>query len=173
MQIGASIFTSILFEGYQPPNFIDVENTFNYQGFARLIDQRYYSVMNIESRVHQLAKHLESMAAASMTSHILFPLGDDFSFINASNNFIVMDLFMEGLKKEYPTYNIFYSSLGRYVKETQAEAQDKLLTWPKYYRDFFPLIDHKHVWSGYYTSRPYFKRFVNFLEEYSQTSSQL
>ncbi len=49
-----------------------------------------------------------------------------------------------------------------YLEAVKKEKQDKSIKFPVFTDDFFPLVmQHPgHVWSGYYSSRPGFKKMI-------------
>jgi hypothetical protein len=55
------------------------------------------------------------MAKSYSTSNIIFPVGDDFSFVNADKNYKLADLLIKGIKESDKNINIFYSTLHSYL----------------------------------------------------------
>eukprot|EP00897_Mesotaenium_endlicherianum_P007946 jgi/Mesen1/717/ME000109S_10930 len=66
--------------------------------------------------------------------------------------------------------NAFYSTPSLYLDAKHAANE----TWPVKRGDFFPYADCPHCyWTGYFSSRPAFKRYVRHLSAYLQAARQL
>jgi len=88
--------------------------------------------------------------------NLLMVVGDDFSFMNGYNSFTQIDKMIE-LGNKYQKRNITfkYSTPSIYMDAIKAEN----VKWPVFYDDIEPYNgDRFEYWSGYFTSRPNFKR---------------
>mmetsp|Transcript_12858 Transcript_12858/g.19917 ORF Transcript_12858/g.19917 Transcript_12858/m.19917 type:complete len:183 (-) Transcript_12858:2099-2647(-) len=92
--------------------------------------------------------------------HILVPMGCDFTYENAGYNFKQMDALIAYLHKHNSDINMQfkYSTPSEYLHAIQ---QDEL-ELPVYTGDFFPFTEgsRNEVWSGYFSSRPGYKKAV-------------
>jgi hypothetical protein len=68
-----------------------------------------------------------------------------------------------------------YSTLEDYVKSVNSELKSKLKTLPVYKGDFFPIqMQHSgSYWTGYFTTRPNFKKFVRQFSGLALSSASL
>ena len=105
----------------------------------------------------------------------MIPFGSDFSFQYAHINF----QFLEKLEKLFKTkraarrFRFHYSTVSEYFEAVKKEMQASTkLQWPTYRGDFFPYngIHPGSYWSGYYTSRPNFKKLIR---DFTSISSSL
>lgn len=110
-----------------------------------------------------------------LTRHVMVPFGSDFSFQYAHINF----QFMEKLERLFKTkraarrFRFHYSTVSEYFEAVKKEMQSSpKLQWPTYRGDFFPYngIHAGSYWSGYYTSRPNFKKLIR---DFTSISSSL
>ena len=85
--------------------------------------------------------------------------GDDFTHANAYMSFHEMDQIIEMINKESDKYNmtVISSTPGAYVDALKAES----VKWPVRYDDILNYFEDKwSFWSGYYSSRPTFKKMI-------------
>jgi hypothetical protein len=92
------------------------------------------------------------------TNHIFIPMGCDFSYTNAKMNYESMDALIEYINQRYHfNTTVMYSTPGEYIRAISAID----IAWPTRYADMFPYADKpEDYWTGYFTSRPNFKKFV-------------
>jgi alpha-mannosidase len=99
-----------------------------------------------------------------MTNQVIIPFGTDFSFMWANINYEYLD----NLKKLFATkraarkFRFHYSTVDEYFKALNSKAESMNITWPQHKGDFFPYlgVHPGSYWSGYYTSRPNFKKMI-------------
>jgi alpha-mannosidase len=100
----------------------------------------------------------------------LIILGDDFEWENAQIGYMQIDTLIDELKRKNTapnnsyvgtqshinSYTVKYSTPRKYVEAVKQELGANLKTFKG---DFFPYIDElSHIWTGYFSSRPNFKR---------------
>ncbi len=103
----------------------------------------------------------EKVSKYYLTNHILFLYGDDFTFKDSYNNYKLADHLIDLFKnsKSYKDkIEVKYSSPDDYFEEVRKLS-------PKFpiikNKDFYPYNDEElDYWTGYFTSRPYFKGLV-------------
>lgn len=100
------------------------------------------------------------------TKHVMFTLGADYSFQFANLSFSYIEEVVK-IMNEHPEggriLKFKYSTVQEYITTVQSEA-NKLnsFKWPEYYGDFLPITSNfpGSTWSGYFTSRPNFKKLI-------------
>ena len=87
--------------------------------------------------------------------------GHDFYFIQAHEIFNKLEQALSILKEENNDFEIIYSNVSYYMQELKKEQID----FPNFepVNDFFPYqAGPVNWWTGYFTSIPLYKRFINF-----------
>uniref|UniRef100_A0A915PNV7 Alpha-mannosidase n=1 Tax=Setaria digitata TaxID=48799 RepID=A0A915PNV7_9BILA len=133
---------------------------------------------NVRSRATLLYDQYRKKAQLFKTNVILVPLGDDFRYNTEFewdkqySNYMKLFKYMNA-EKEW-NVNARFGTLDDYfslVHERLHEANSKL---PVLSGDFFTYADRNdHYWSGYFTSRPFHKRFDRVLQHYIRTAEIL
>ncbi|XP_035819351.1 probable alpha-mannosidase At5g66150 isoform X4 [Zea mays] len=112
---------------------------------------------------------LGAEANFTRTNHIMWTMGDDFSYQYAESWFRNMDKLIYHVNKDGRVHAL-YSTPSIY---TDAKHFSNI-SWPVKYDDDFPYADSKNsYWTGYYTSRPTFKRYVRVLSGYYLAARQI
>merc|ERR1712130_71825 len=125
---------------------------------------------------------LRKRASYYSTNNLLFPFGNDFTFINAHKQYKNMDklIFYINLNRERYNVHIQYSGLNNYFDILKKEKKK----WPKWEKDFFPygfkyprgpgrMGKHTSYWTGYFTSRSRGKDTVRQADAYLRTAEFL
>ncbi|KAK7262969.1 hypothetical protein RJT34_30552 [Clitoria ternatea] len=154
------------------PVHYSAPNGFNFEvdnDFAPLQDDPLLFDYNVEQRVKDFIDAALTQANVTRTNHIMWTMGDDFQYQYAESWFKQMDKFIHYVNKD-GRVNAFYSTPSIYTNAKNSAKQ----TWPLKTEDYFPYADSQNAyWTGYYTSRPAFKRYVRMLSGYHLATRQL
>eukprot|EP00267_Zea_mays_P049569 XP_020402261.1 probable alpha-mannosidase At5g13980 [Zea mays] len=124
---------------------------------------------NVEERVNDFVVVAIEQANFTRTNHIMWTMGDDFSYQYAESWFRNMDKLIYHVNKDGQVHAL-YSTPSIY---TDAKHLSNV-SWPVKYDEYFPYADSKNsYWTGYYTSRPTFKRYVRVLSGYYLAARQI
>ncbi|KAF5399825.1 Alpha-mannosidase [Paragonimus heterotremus] len=119
---------------------------------------------NMNNAAESLLNEIELWAQAYRVSHILVPMGCDFSYRLANVNFDTTDELMQilnGTEVLNRTLNVVYSTPACYIYAIHQEINNAQLALPRREGDFFPYADRpNNYWTGFYTSRPSLKALV-------------
>jgi len=109
----------------------------------------------------------------------------DFDYLYADINYRYLeDVFQtlgtvtteKPIKFRFSTVEEYYQAIHRPATQAKSTSQDelKVVEWPVYTGDFFPYSSQAyHYWTGYYSSRPNFKRYVRQFTALASASSTL
>jgi lysosomal alpha-mannosidase len=123
---------------------------------------------NVEAVVANFTAILQEWIGYYKTKNILIPMGHDFTYQKAEDNFNSMDKLIEGFKDS--DYNVIYSTPSCYIEAVTAAKP----TLTKKEDDFFPYASNANeFWTGYFTSRPTAKRFERVANNILQSVKQL
>ncbi|RDY14228.1 hypothetical protein CR513_00732 [Mucuna pruriens] len=112
---------------------------------------------------------IDKNANVTRTNHIMWTMGDDFQYQYAETWFKQMDKLIHYVNKD-GRVNALYSTPSIYTDAKNAANQ----SWPLKTDDYFPYADAPNAyWTGYFTSRPAFKRYVRILSGYYLAARQL
>uniref|UniRef100_A0A5K3F4Z1 Alpha-mannosidase n=2 Tax=Mesocestoides corti TaxID=53468 RepID=A0A5K3F4Z1_MESCO len=155
------LFTHMLYQSYcSPPGFCFDSKCNDPPMVVDPLATNY----NVPSRVAQFLEYARSVARSYATNHIFVPMGCDFTFENANENFVNLDRLIEHvnaqqrreqkLRSTDMPVRLLYSSPTCYTKAVN-DAFNKRGTIPDRQGDFFPYASASNTyWTGYFTSRP-------------------
>ncbi|KAM7277621.1 hypothetical protein ACFE04_004755 [Oxalis oulophora] len=162
----SQIFTGIFPRHYDPPDGF----TFEINDVSPPIQDDYLLFdYNVQERVNDFVAAAMAQANVTRTNHIMWCMGTDFRYQYANSWFRQMDKFIHYVNQD-GRVNALYSTPSIYT-DAKHTASDQ---WPLKTDDFFPYADHPNAyWTGYFTSRPSFKRYVRTLSAYYLAARQL
>ena len=124
-----------------------------------------FDIKYLDSKIDSIYKYICDVKQAYLSNHLLFLFGDDFSFKNAEDVYRVSDYIIQlfersQIYKDKITFK--YSTPSEYFDTLRVLEQQKALQLPiNENEDFFPYSDNQQDnWTGFYSSRPYFKGLV-------------
>ncbi|XP_066386944.1 alpha-mannosidase-like isoform X1 [Miscanthus floridulus] len=163
----SQIFTNVFPVNYSPPDGFGFEvldeNILPVQDDMLMFDY------NVEERVNDFVAAAIAQANVTRTNHIMWTMGDDFSYQYAESWFRNMDKLIYHVNKDGRVHAL-YSTPSIYTDAKHLSNE----SWPVKYDDYFPYADSKNsYWTGYYTSRPTFKRYVREQSGYYLAARQI
>ncbi|KAG2549873.1 hypothetical protein PVAP13_9KG286900 [Panicum virgatum] len=162
----SQIFTNAFPVHYSPPDGFDFEvldDIIPVQDDMSLFDY------NVEERVNDFVAAAIAQVNVTRTNHIMWTMGDDFNYQYAESWFRNMDTLIKHVNKDGRVHAL-YSTPSIYTDAKHASNE----SWPVKYDDYFPYADSTNAyWTGYFTSRPTFKRYVRVYSGYYLAARQI
>ncbi|XP_072954939.1 alpha-mannosidase [Typha angustifolia] len=162
----SQIFASTFPVHYSPPTGFGFEV---FDDFVPVQDDHLLYDYNVEQRVNDFINAAITQANVTRTNHIMWTMGDDFQYQYAESWFRQMDKLIHYVNKDDRVHAL-YSTPSIYTDAKNAANE----SWPLKYDDYFPYADSSNAyWTGYYTSRPTFKRYIRMLSGYYLAARQI
>ncbi|KAH9608357.1 hypothetical protein KSS87_017812 [Heliosperma pusillum] len=163
----SQIFSNAFLVHYGPPEPFHFE--VNDLRSIPVQDNPFLYDYNVAERVKDFINSCLYQANVTRTNHIMWTMGDDFAYQYAETWFKQMDKLIHYVNKD-ERVNALYSTPSAYVDAKYAANE----TWPLKSHDYFPYADRDNAyWTGFFTSRPAFKRYVRSLSGYYVAARQL
>ncbi|KAG1658234.1 Lysosomal alpha-mannosidase [Nymphon striatum] len=158
----ANLFTGVLPNMYQPPSGFCFDN---FCVDPPMMDDKRLEDYNVPERVKQFMEHVNQQKNWYRTNNIVMTMGSDFNYQNANTWFKNLDKLIKYVNELNPDVNVFYSTPSCYLNSLHKAN----LTWSIKKQDFLPYASDQHsYWSGYFSSRPTFKRFIRYSNNFLQ-----
>lgn len=133
---------------------------------------------NVEERARKLADQYWKKAMLYRSNAVMIPLGDDFRFEKLKEWSLQFDNYQRlfDFMNNSPDLNIEakFGTLADYFDYIKQDQQMDSKSLPSLTGDFFTYSDvDDHYWSGYFTSRPFYKRFDRLLDYFLRSTDIL
>ncbi|KAM0909303.1 hypothetical protein ACQ4PT_014880 [Festuca glaucescens] len=162
----SQIFTNAFPVHYSPPSGFGFEVL---DDITPVQDDLLLFDYNVEQRVNDFVSAAIAQANVTRTNHIMWTMGDDFNYQYAESWFRNMDKLIHYVNKDGRVHAL-YSTPSIYTDAKHSSNE----SWPLKHDDYFPYADSKNAyWTGYFTSRPTFKRYVRTLSGYYLAARQI
>ncbi|XP_038973744.1 alpha-mannosidase-like isoform X5 [Phoenix dactylifera] len=162
----SQIFANAFPVHYSPPEGFGFEVN---DDILPVQDDKLLYDYNVEQRVNDFIDAAITQANVTRTNHMMWTMGDDFKYQYAESWFREMDKLIHYVNKDGRVHAL-YSSPSIYTDAKNAANE----SWPPKFDDYFPYADAANAyWTGYFTSRPTFKRYVRMLSGYYLAARQI
>ncbi|CAH2272901.1 lysosomal alpha-mannosidase [Pelobates cultripes] len=166
----ADLFTGVLPNGYNPPSGFCWDQ---FCSDSPIMDNPLMEDYNVDAVVTNFLSVVDQQSQHYRTNHLIMTMGSDFQYENANLWFKNMDKLITLVNAQQTNgskVNVFYSTPSCYLNSLNRAN----MSWPIKTDDFFPYADGAHMfWTGYFTSRPTFKRYERLSNNFLQVCNQL
>ncbi|XP_024378993.1 alpha-mannosidase At3g26720 isoform X1 [Physcomitrium patens] len=162
----AQIFTGLMTHHYDPPHEFQFEIK---SETSPIQDDPSLYGYNLPEKLDLFVEYVTNQSKEFRTHHIMWAMGEDFSYGNANTWFKQIDKLIHYANMD-GRVNAFYSTPSMYLDAVHAANA----TWHLKTDDYFPYSDCPHCfWTGYFTSRPALKGYVRKLSALLQAARQV
>ena len=146
------IFAHLMLDLYCPPNYFGFDQRDDTDNDTAFIDNPDFDTFNADWKSKAFMDLVNQYIQIYRTNHIMIPMGCDFHFSNAHQNFKSIDKMINYINKLYSNnLTLMYSTPSEYF-DALVKAN---IEWPTRYDDMFPYATTDNdFWTGYYSSRP-------------------
>ncbi|CAG0884875.1 unnamed protein product [Cyprideis torosa] len=165
---GTDLFTGVLYNHYSPPPGF----CFDYLCYDQIVDDVRSPEYNVPQKVSAFINYTKGQAEKYLTNNVMLTMGNDFNYQFAESWFKNLDKLIKYVNEGSETHgvNVFYSTPSCYLKSVNEGSPDLRMKVD----DFFPYASDPHAfWTGYFSSRPTFKRMIRDGEVVLQACKQL
>ncbi|XP_030052794.1 lysosomal alpha-mannosidase [Microcaecilia unicolor] len=166
----ADLFTGVLPNGYNPPAFMCWDGLCSDDP---VMDDESLEGYNVDIIVSRFLAVAYSQAEVYRTNHLIMTMGSDFHYENAQLWYKNMDKLIHYVNAQQSSgsnVNVLYSTPSCYLNQLHQAN----LSWSLTQEDLFPYADGPYqFWTGYFTSRPGFKRYERASNNFLQVCNQL
>ncbi|XP_011194009.1 alpha-mannosidase 2 [Zeugodacus cucurbitae] len=133
---------------------------------------------NVAQRAELIVDQWKKKAELYRTNALLIPLGDDFRFSQSTEwdvQRVNYEALFDHINSEHRHFvEAKFGTLQQYFDAVHQEQKEMKREFPTLSGDFFTYADRSdNYWSGYYTSRPYYKRLDRVLLHYVRAAEML
>ena len=167
-----ALFTHVMFNTYSPPCFLKMPSQYERSWMDIFRENQLWEIYSQEK---EFMECMNEYADSYPTTHLMWALGDDFTFFDPAFNYEMMQWTMDFVTSRTSRFKFVYSTVEEYYQAAIKEIQEKNITLAEYHDDFLPLQmeQEESFWSGYYTSRPNFKKMIREYSSLTQASNTL
>ncbi|CDW84390.1 glycosyl hydrolases family 38 protein [Stylonychia lemnae] len=169
----SKLFTHLLFNQYKSPvkeALVSPDNP--YQDVYFFYDMQ---LRNIYANPQNVIDELLNATKSYSTNNLLWAYGDDFAFQQAKDSFQFIDQVISIIQNKTDKVIFKFSTLQEYYEAVQNELKQQNKELFTYENDFMPLQEYERngYWSGYYTSRPNLKQYINYMASSAESTSNI
>lgn len=164
------ILGGAFFQGdYEPPKGFCFDTLC---GDDPIMDNPDLEGYNVDEKIAAFVAHVKRQASFLRSSHVMLLMGSDFQYTNANAWYTNLDKLLHHVNRNSSHgVRVFYSTPSCYVKGLTESSSTHL---PTKNDDFFPYASSNiSYWTGYFTSRPTFKRMIREASSLLQLAKQL
>ncbi|KAK0401146.1 hypothetical protein QR680_015614 [Steinernema hermaphroditum] len=136
-----------------------------------IMDNKELEGYNVDEKVGRFVDYVQNERTMQRHNHIMLLMGDDFQYTNANTWYSNLDKLIKYVnEKANKTVKVFYSTPSCYVDAVMNSG----VHFETKTDDLFPYATGEHsFWTGYFTSRPTFKRYIRESHAYLQLLKKL
>ncbi|EGC39654.1 hypothetical protein DICPUDRAFT_74852 [Dictyostelium purpureum] len=144
--LGSEVMVTLLNDGYEYTESLNPD-----------------SKISMGLRVSHFLKYLKKQAKTIKSNQLIIPLGSNFAYTDAADEFSISKQVIEKILKHKESYrinSIQYSTLSNYFKSVRnhylSNIDGQHITL--FNKDFLPYTTNNNYWTGYYSNQPILKK---------------